>query len=216
MRIRLSLLLAAVLTLLAVGVAAAAVNRGLPLRAKWLDDPNHETGTEVPGAFVVQQRGYYSITAQMHLKQLTPGHRYTLWWVAYNDPSACTDGCGVDELAAVAATGENPTGIGVYFGGSYVVTATGKLDVGTRILEFSVNGCQSGGPYAICDVLRDAAVAEAMILVNDQGPATGAPLAPASAAFSDGCKSYSQGGVVVATFGDTGYDCYTAQTVFLP
>jgi hypothetical protein len=215
MRIRLSLLVAAVMTLLAVGVSAAAVNRGLPAHVTWFDAPDHETGTDVPSAFVVQQRGYYSITAQMHLKELTPGHRYTLWWVAYNDPSACTDGCGMDELAA-AANGDNPAGIGVYYGGSYVVTKTGKVDVGTRILEFSVNGCQTDGPYAICDVLRDASVAEAMILINDQGPATGAPLAPAAEAFSDGCKSYSQGGVVVATFGDTGFDCFTAQTVFLP
>jgi hypothetical protein len=216
MRIGLLVLLAAGLLLLAGGTAFGA-SRSAFNHVTWFDAPGHERGDAVTGAFAVQQRGYFSATTQLHLKELTPGHRYTLWWVIYNNPGACTDGCGPDDLAAVLSTGTNPVDIGVHFAGTYAVSATGKLDISARILENAVSSCQTVPPYAsVCEPLVDAAVAQATILVNDNGPATSDSPFVAAEAFGLGCKSYAQSGAVLATYGDTGFECYTAQSIFLP
>jgi hypothetical protein len=218
MSLRLPLLFATVLTLLVLGASAAAgANRGLPAHPTWFEDPGHEPGTVVPNSYIVQQRGYFSITAQMHLRDLTPGHHYTLWWVIYNNPASCVDGCDPDDLTAAATTGVNPAGIGVHYGGSYVAPDTGKLDAGTRLLEDSVGGCQTVGPYAsLCKPMLDAAIAEATILLVDHGPAENVGPFVAAEAFSIGCKSYVRFDTVVTSYGTTGFDCFSPQAIYLP
>lgn len=217
MSLRLPLLLATFFALVVVGTTVAGASRGLIARATWFEDPQQEAGAEVPGGYAIQQRGYASITAQMHLKDLTPGHHYTLWWVIYNDPSLCVEGCDLDDVTNAVETGVNPIGIGVHFGGSFLVASTGKLDVGTRLLENSVTGCPMSAPYAaLCEELIDAAIAEATILVHDHGPI--APTGPLSVtdAFARGCKNYKRLDTVVATYAATGYECFSPQTVHLP
>lgn len=217
MRLRLPLLIAALIALLVIGAGAAGADRGLPARAAWFEDPAHEPGTPVPGGYAVQQRGYFSITAQLHLKQLTPGHRYTLWWVVYNNPAACVEGCDMDDVTTTLESGANPAGIGFLYGGNFLVGTSGKLDLPTRILENSVIGCQTVAPYdALCNPLVDAAVAEATILVLDHGPADSTSLQPVTEAFSEGCKTYKRFDTVVVSYAETGFDCFTPQTVHLP
>ncbi len=217
MSLRLPLLFAVAVLLVAVGASAVAANRGLPVRVTWFEDPQQEAGTEVPGAYVVQQRGYFSMTAHVHLRGLTPGHRYSLWWVVYDNPQACVDGCDLADVDAALLNGTNPARIGVHFGGSFVVSS-GRLDVGTRILEDAITGCQASLPYSkLCVPLTDAAIAEATILVHDHGPATAVsgPIL-VSEMFSNGCKSYKRLDTVVATYADSGYDCFSPQSVHLP
>jgi hypothetical protein len=217
MTLRLTLLIAATIALLVIGAGAAGANRGVVSTITWLEDPGHEPGSAVTGAFATQQRGYYSITAQVHTTGLTPGHRYTLWWVIYNSPASCVDSCGADDLAAAVSTGSNPAGIGVHFGGSVVVNPNGKLQVGTRILEHAVVGCQNSAPYkALCNPLIDAAVAEATVFLHDHGPAVDGPPVAAVDAFAAGCKSYKRLDAVVAAYGETGFDCFSPQSVHLP
>ena len=218
MTLRLSLLAAALIALIVIGAsAAAAANRGVPISVTWLEDPAHEPGTAVPGSFATQQRGYYSITAQLHLTGLAPGHRYTLWWIIYNNPATCVEGCDAADVSSALQTGENPAGIGVHYGGSFVAPANGKLDAATRLLENAVTGCVSDLPYkALCNPLIDAAIAEATILFLDNGPATDAPSPPVGEMFSFGCKTYMRLDVVAVTYGETGFDCFSPYSIHLP
>jgi hypothetical protein len=198
-------------------VATAAINRGIPQTPVWFEDPAHEPGTPVDGAFATQQRGYYSITTQIHTNGLTPGHQYTIWWVIYNDPAACVDGCDFEDLDSVLETGKNPAGIGVQYAGSFVGRENGKFESGTRILEHATAGCQTSAPFkSLCNPFDDASVAEAIVFIRDHGPATDEPLPAAKDLFSYGCKAYTRNGEAVVTYSETGYDCFNVQSWYLP
>jgi hypothetical protein len=219
MTFRLPVLVAATVALLIIGasVVSAASNRGVASMVTWFEDPAHEADTVVPSSFATQQRGYYSITTQLHLTSLAPGHRYTLWWVIYNEPAACVDGCDISDLDSAMTDGTNPASIGVFFAGSVVTPANGKLQVGTRLLEHAVNGCQTAGPYeAFCNPLIDAAVAEATVILEDHGPAVDGLTVLPQDALGAGCKSYMRFDTVVATYGETGFDCFSPMSIFLP
>jgi hypothetical protein len=210
------MLIAAAVALLIVGAGAVSANRGVASSVMWFEDALHEPGP-IAGAFATQQRGYYSITAQIHTTGLTPGHRYTAWWVIYNNPASCVEGCGFDDVTSALTTGANPVAIGVHYGGSFVAAASGKMHVGTRILENAVIGCQNSAPYAaLCEPLIDAATAEATVFLLDHGAATDGAPPLATDAFSAGCKTYTRLGTVVATYAETGFDCFGAQIIHLP
>jgi hypothetical protein len=217
MRLRLPLLIAAAIAMLAIGVTSVAgASRGLPIRITWFEDPAHVPGEEVPGAYVVQQRGYFSISGHTHFKSLTPGHLYTLWWVIYNDPAACVEGCDLDDAAAALETGTNPANIGFHFAGRFIAASNGRADIGTRLLEDAVTGCQTVPPYdALCVPLIEAATAEATILVQDHGPATGLEPVLVGEAFAQGCKNYKRFDTVVAIYAESGFECFTPQSVHL-
>jgi hypothetical protein len=216
MRFRAILFAAAAAVLLIAGAGVVTANRGLPSPMMWSEDSLHAPGPVGDGDFAVQQRGYFSITAQFHTSGLTPGHRYTIWWVTYNNPGACVGGCGLDDVAT-AIEGEDTLGIGVQYGGTFVAQPNGRIDSGTRILENTVIACLSVQPYAsLCEPMLDAATAEATLFINDHGPATDEPPPPATEAFAAGCKTYTRLGAAVATYGPVGFDCFTAQEVHLP
>jgi hypothetical protein len=218
MKLRLCLLIAAGIALLVWGLNAtfASAGRGDPIPVTWFEAPGHVPGDAVLGAYAVQQRGYYSITVNLHTSGLTPGHQYTLWWVIFNNPSACVDGCGSDDLDNAIAAGLNPAGIGVDYGGSFVPPANGKVNLGARILENSVNGCETVAPFAnLCTPLIDAETAEAVVFLHDQGPVlSGVTFNPATA-FADGCKDYKIFDRVVETYNRGNYDCFSAQVMEL-
>jgi hypothetical protein len=66
----------------------------------------------------------------MRLKGLTPGNAYTVWWVYFDDPAACTDGAG--------NFGPELCGIPVNFAGDNPLAVLGRLDsaVPTRHREY--------------------------------------------------------------------------------
>lgn len=218
MKLRLPLLLAAGLALLAWGLSASQIDagRGDAVPVTWLEAAGHEPGAAIPGAYAVQQRGYYSITTSLHSRELAPGHQYTLWWVIFNNPGACVDGCGSDDLTSAIETSANPAGIGVHYGGSFVVAANGRLDIGARILEFSVNGCQTVAPFAgLCNPLLDAATAEAIVFLHDHGPAVSGASFDVASAFAQGCKSYKVFDTVVSEYNLGDFECFSAQAIDL-
>jgi hypothetical protein len=214
MKIRVSLLVAAGLALLVWGLSSSFVSagRGDAVAVTWFEAPGHAPGEAVTGAYAIQQRGYYSITTSLQTSGLTPGHQYTLWWVIFNNPTACVDGCGSDDLDSAIATGLNPAGIGVHYGGSFVPLANGQVYLGARILENSVNGCQTVAPFAnLCNPLLDAATAEAMVFLHDQGPAVPGAAFNVATAFASGCKDYRVFDTVAVEYNLGDYECFSPQ-----
>ncbi|HEU0073004.1 MAG TPA: hypothetical protein VFS30_03265 [Dehalococcoidia bacterium] len=209
---------AVVMLLVSVTVGESATSHTVVNTITWFEDPGHEAGSTIPGGYAVQQRGYYSITAHLRAKELVPGHRYTLWWVIFNNTGQCLDGCDFDDVTAAVTTGQNPAAIGLQYAGAFVAPANGQFNGTVQIVEDKVAGCQNSAPFnVLCNSLIEVTVAEAMVLIRDHGPADlVAPRVYGPDAFASGCKAYTQMGAVVSVYSDTGYDCYTTQSVFLP
>jgi hypothetical protein len=179
----------------------------------WLDNPSQVSGAEVPQASSTLQRGYFSMTVYMHTTGLNPGHNYSVWWAVFQNPGACNDGCGDDDINAVVAGGPNPAGIGVHFGGVFTAPPDGRISLSSRILEDTVESCTGAQPYAaVCSPLRDAATANALVFLVDNGPAAEG-VAP-SIAFDAGCRNLVWFGYIVAQYNKGPYDCYRAQSTY--
>jgi hypothetical protein len=209
--------LAAVLSLVVLSSiqlsGRTSAQAGLPSLVWWLDNPAQTSGTAVPGAFSTLQRGYFSVTIALQTYGLTPGNGYTLWWVIFQDPGACIDGCGDDDINAAAWTGANPAGIGVHYGGSFVAPASGRAEIGSRLLENAVEGCVQAMPYApLCRPMLDASTAEVLVFLVDNGPAPDGP--PPFNGFDAGCSRLVWFGYTVAQYNNGPYDCYRAQSTF--
>jgi hypothetical protein len=215
--VKLALHLVAVVTLVALaGVAGSGqmqAQPGQPSLVWWLDNPAQTSGAEVPEAFSVLQRGYFSVTIALETSGLTPGHAYSLWWVIFQNPGSCAEGCGDDDINAAIATGINPAGIGVHYGGGFTASEANRTHIGARLLEDTVDACAKAPPYAaLCVPMRDAATAEVLVFLLDHGPA--AEDAAAVDAFDAGCRSLAWFGYVVAQYNRGDFDCYRAQSTY--
>jgi len=217
MSARLPLLVAVLVATFATAAGVQAVGRPALNPTMWVDAPGYESGSAVENGFAIQQRGYFSITAHFQTNGLTAGHRYTNWWVIYNNPSGCSGECDIEDLITALGTGQNPARIGVLYGGTFVAPTNGKYNGTAQILENWAAGCQNVRPISIlCNPLADVTVGEASVLINDQGPASAFTLGFGKDMFANGCSAYVHNGEVVLDFGKSGFDCYTAQTVHLP
>jgi hypothetical protein len=199
------------LVTLGVGSGRTSAELGVPSLVWWLDNPAQVSGAEVPAAYSTLQRGYYSVTISLHTSGLTPGHAYSVWWVIFQNPGLCVNGCGDDDINNAAWTGVNPVGIGVHYGGAFTAAESGSAAIGSRLLEDTVDQCAKTGPYAsLCVPMKDASTAEALVCLMDNGPAGTAQVS----SFDSGCSDLVWFGYVVSKYNHDGFDCYRAQSTF--
>jgi hypothetical protein len=213
MKVLRPLLATVLLAVVMLGVAMGRTNAepGIPSLVWWLDNPAQVSGAEVPAAYSTLQRGYFSVTISMHTSGLTPGHAYSVWWVIFQNPGLCVNGCGDDDINNAAWTGVNPVGIGVHYGGAFTAAESGSAAIGSRLLEDTVDQCAKAGPYArLCVPMKDASTAEALVFLLDNGPAGAVPVS----GFDSGCKTLVWFGYVVSQYNHDGFDCYRAQSTF--
>lgn len=131
-----------------------------------------EPGTFFPpadGSHATLRRGYDYIQFNLHTTGLPPG-AYTIWYVIFNDPNACSDECGEDDLflpktAIVWATGGmiHESGIGNF---------RDKLYVGERREPGSQEAMLGEG---LDYPLYDPKGAEVHLIVKYHGPASDDP-----------------------------------------
>ena len=70
----------------------------------WLVGGDPVPGNQVPGASSTLVRTQDAITMTIHTSGLDPGAAYTVWWIIFNNPGACSDGvCGLDDFGNGAA-----------------------------------------------------------------------------------------------------------------
>jgi len=192
------------------GTSRTQARAGEPSLVWWLDNPAQVSGAEVPDAYSTLQRGYFSVNLSLHTSGLTPGHAYSLWWVIFQNPGACVEGCGDDDINNAAWTGVNPAGVSVHYGGTLTAAESGRADFGARLLEDTVD-CAKTGPYAsLCSPMLDAATSDVLVFLIDHGPAGATPVSK----FDTGCRSLVWFGYTVADYHQDGFDCYRAQSTF--
>ena len=150
----------------------------------------------VPYAGAQLARTDAGVSGSMHNVGLPGDHAYTVWWVVFNNPAGCVNGCGVDDVvAAVGPTANNnPAGIGVFYAAGHYVGVHGVAGFGATLLEGDTSYCVSvgDGPFsALCNPLLDANTAEVHMLVRDHGPMVPGLLAAQVGSFTGGCAAFT-------------------------
>jgi hypothetical protein len=88
------------------------------------------SGDEVAGAATLT-RTKKSVTAGIFTTGLDESAAYTMWWIVWNDPSACMGGCGEDDL--------NIAGNSILYAGGFVTGADGSANVTVQLKAGTVN-----------------------------------------------------------------------------
>ena len=94
----------------------------------------HFTGEFVPdegpvGGISTLWRNTGSVSTRINATQLVAGDAITLWWVVFNNPDACVDGCGEDDLGLEAVNAA------VIWGAGRVADSDGTATIGTILEE---------------------------------------------------------------------------------
>lgn len=106
--------------------------------------------------------------------KLRSGHTYTVWWIVFNNPAACVDGCDGEDLGSddvngtvIWATGNVTAQSGIGTGRDTAGQFTAHLNEGEK--PFPTDG--GFGLPGDDDGLLDAQTAEIHIIVRSHGPA---------------------------------------------
>ena len=114
-----SVSLAAVVLVLASGLPLTAIAGHAYQTANVVD---FSTGVPVAGTLTRTQQ---SATARIYTTGLRKKAAYTIWWVVWNDPSACAGGCGEDDLGIA--------GNSVFYAGGFVTGKDGTVNVSVHV-----------------------------------------------------------------------------------
>jgi hypothetical protein len=129
------------------------------------------------------------VTATYHSGNLPAGQAVTMWFVVFNNPSACAAfPCGLaDLLLNPAAEGDFLVGAGHVIGGSGTANFGGRLNVG------DVSGSafpEIGMPDRVLG-LTDPWNAEVHLLLHSHGPKVPGPtLSQQLSSFTGGCTAF--------------------------
>lgn len=116
------------------------------------------------------------------------GDATTVWFVVFNDPDGCVDGCGGDDVEDFF--GENPSDrakVGIHFGTGHVAGAR-TFNASAHLSEGDTSGMLFGSP------LMDSQTAEIHLVVRSHGPAaalTGQQLSAALHSVDGGCAPFN-------------------------
>lgn len=174
-------------TLLAGGSAPASA--GPPSREEVRTFPG--PGSVVAGADATLIRHGDGISFTFTGAGLTAGNAYTIWFVAFNSPEACTapmtDGataislCGVADLLADRG---DPTAV---WSAGHVVGGSGKATWGGRLAAGDISGCTERGQLACNDGLTDPHGAEVHLVLRTHGPMIPELVNEQIHSFNEGC-----------------------------
>lgn len=127
----------------------------------------------IDGASATLTRTTNGLSATMQTT-LPAGHAETMWWVIFNDPSACTSdggGCSDDDIFTVFGGGPNPAGISI-------LNADGKVVPGSGDVTFAAQlnvGSDGPGENLIPGGITDPLGALVLLVVDEHGPASSDP-----------------------------------------
>lgn len=206
------------LTTLALGagsvLAAPAARSVQPISNLW--DP----ATVVGEASLIRTDA--GLTATLLSSDLPAGQAVTLWFIVFNNPSACAGMCGLADLLGNEAEAD------FLVGGGHVTGADGTGGFGGHLAVGDTSGSaflELGVPSRAIGVTNPWG-AQVTILLHSHGPAmTGADLVSQMSSFTGGCSVF-QGDLELPGSGladgpedipDAPGECSTFQgTAFLP
>lgn len=102
---------------------------------------------------------------------LPPGHAETMWWVIFNNPAGCTDGCGEAEILTVFGGGPNPAEVSILNADGRVVPASGGVTFAARLNV----GSDGPGEVLLAGGITDPLGALVLLVIDEHGPAASDP-----------------------------------------
>jgi hypothetical protein len=98
---------------------------------------------------------------------LPAGHAETMWWVIFNSPEGCTDGCGDDEIFAVFGGGPNPAGVSILNADGRVAPASGPTTFAAHLTV----GSDGPGEVLLPGGITNPLGALVLLVIDEHGPA---------------------------------------------
>jgi hypothetical protein len=156
-----------------------------------------EPGTFYPptnGSHSILHRGSGWVSYNLHTTGLPPG-AYTNWWVIFNNPDACMNGCDVEDVFDPNSEAD----VSVFWADGSIVGQNGVGNFHARIREGEVPGeFILGNP----DGLIDAMEAEVHFIVKYHGPPSDDPdvlheqLNTLLGSCDQGVNGFDDGGII--------------------
>ena len=125
-------------------------------------------------------RGRQSLEMRIATSGLMMNTSYTVWWVIFNNPSACVGGCGGDDLPNPAVRASVLYAAGFVTGMSDTGNVTARLEAGTppRGIDIETgNGLRRGRGFA----------AEVHLVIRTHGLTTPGQVDQQIGTFNGGC-----------------------------
>lgn len=177
-----------------------------------------EDGSPVEGAWATLTTHSNGGTLSVHTNGLSAGHTYTLWWVIFNYPDACSGSCGEDDLFVDGDPLLGPdfdqiaaVGASVVFGAGHVVGNNGTATFATHLRAGQVKGDREvvlaplEGPAG----LLEPSTAEVHAVVRSHGPPIIGHVDEQISSFGGGCTPETGGDL------PEGNDCMSPQFAVL-
>lgn len=150
-------------------------------------------GNQVVGSAMLS-RHFRGVSARLTAESLIPGHTYTLWWVVFNNPSACqTAPCGEADIVDPAVATEilyadglyyqpdSSYGAAGYYGGQFTATLANGDDTGS--INTPIFGLPGYGG------MLDQYAAEVHLIIRSHGPAIPGQIDDQIGSFDGGCTT---------------------------
>lgn len=142
------------------------------------------TGPAVVGASVMT-RDKTGVEATVSTTGLAPAGAYSWWWVVFNRPQYCVDGCGLDDLpvgATPISNGDPRVRASLLWGGGFVSDDSGAAYTAARLERGKPPGEVRFGPG-----LWNVKKAEIHIVLRTHGEALAGEVAEQIGSFDGGC-----------------------------
>lgn len=141
-------------------------------------------GAAVVGASVMT-RDETGVDATVSTNALSPAGAYSWWWVVFNRPQYCVDGCGLDDLpvgATPVSNGDPRVRSSLLWGGGFVADETGAANTAARLERGAPPGEVRFGP-GLANLKRS----EIHIVLRSHGDAIPGEIAEQIGSFDGGC-----------------------------
>lgn len=143
------------LVILAFALASAPVSGHASLSV--VDVQDIFTEDVHPGASALS-RTPRAVDLTLHLTGLGANSAYTLWWVIFNNPEFCIDGCDIDDLGIAAVDAS------ILWATGFVTGYEGVANVGARLRRGHIPG-----QLLVGNGLKDPGGAEIHVIVRSHG-----------------------------------------------
>lgn len=141
-------------------------------------------GTEaVPGAWARLVTNDSGASATIHTRQLEADAAYTVWWVVFNNPAACTKNPSGPILCGASDLGTASVQASVLYATGHVVGNDGAASFGAHLAVGDTDGALFGPG------LTNPAGAEIHLIVRTHGPAVPGYVDEQIGTFNGGCNA---------------------------
>jgi hypothetical protein len=96
-----------------------------------------EDGSEIEGAVATLLRTDSNVNTTLKTTGLDTHHTYTVWWVIFNYPDECENGCGEPDLF------NDDVGGSVLYAAGHVIGGNGKGNFAGSLKTGDLSGCQA-------------------------------------------------------------------------